>query len=137
QQRVIGNVLYQGFASTHDRPVVTFEEGVYSSKFDTTVVSDSVGSDVMQIIRYNTSANGPVVRDTLYVYPQQINYHFTKTGGVLDSLIHPADTTMTLVKTPYFRKFEIVNRYEIGRYITEYGNPTSPTNTLAAGGEFT
>jgi hypothetical protein len=136
-QRTRGLDLYQGFTSIHDRPQVVFEEGVYTSKFDTTVTLDSTGNDVMQIIRYSPSANGPVVRDTLYTYPRQVNYTFTKTGTVKDSSVLAADTTMTLVKTPYFRKFEVVNRYEIARYITEYGNPTSPTNTLAAGGEFT
>ncbi len=137
QQRVEGKDLYQGFISTRQRPLVIFEEGIYTSKYDTTVVADSLKNDVMQIIRYATSANGPKLIDTIYVWPKQVKYHFSNTGAILDSTVIPADTIMTLVKTPYFRNFEVINRYEIARYITEYGNPTSPTNTLAAGGEFT
>ena len=139
-QRTLGKDYYQRYSPLKIRPETIFEEANDSASnttITTTVTVDSVENDVMQIIRYATSANGPKPIDTIYVWPKQVKYHFSNTGAIIDSTVLPADTMMTLVKTPYFRKFEVINRYEIARYITEYGNPTSPTNTLAAGGEFT
>jgi len=139
-QTTIGSDLHRDFISTRFRPQTFFEEANDSTSnvvVSSTVTVDSVENNVMQIIEYIATTDGPVAKDTLYVWPPKVQYHFSNNGAIIDSTVMPADTTLTLVKTPYFRKFEIVNRYEIARYITEYGNPTSPTNTLAAGGEFT
>lgn len=140
QRHIPGKEYNRVEYSMKARPETFFEEANDSASnttVTTTVTIDSVENDVMQIIRYSATANGPVPIDTIYVWPQQVKYLFSNRGTIIDSTIKPVDTMMTLVKTPYFRKFEIINRYEIARYITEYGNPTSPTNTLAAGGEFT
>jgi hypothetical protein len=40
----------------------------------------------------------------------------------------PADSTLHLERIPYFRKYEVVNKYELGRYITPYGNGLSLGN---------
>ncbi|MDP4231551.1 MAG: peptide-N-glycosidase F-related protein [Bacteroidota bacterium] len=139
-QRTVGKDYCRNFIQLKIRPETFFEEGNDSASNATvtsTTTLDSVENDVMQIVRNSVSPNGPIPIDTLYVWPKEVRYRFSNSGAILDSTVLAADTMMSLVKTPYYRKFEIINRYEIARYITEYGNPTSPANTLASGGEFT
>jgi hypothetical protein len=120
--------MYRGFLSLGDltRPVITFEQGKYTTKIDTIVKVDSTIKDNIMVIRYQNTPDGSKVIDTIYVYPTYANkYKFDTKGNVLDSSLVPADSTLNQSKQAYERKFEIVNRYEIGRYITPYGNSLS------------
>src|SRR5207302_1664352 len=86
---------------------------------------DSVLNDPLQIVRYRNIADPATPTDTMVVWQAGYRYNFNKLGQVIDSMRIAPDSVLHLVKTPYMRKFEIVNRYEIGRYITPYGNGLS------------
>lgn len=100
------------FTESKIRPRVTFEQGVYTSYIDSMQVIDSLMNTPYQIFVYNDSINTPgVPTDTITGWPLNPNQ-------VADSTIY-ADTY------DYFNYFPQVIRYEMGRYITPYGNGLS------------
>jgi hypothetical protein len=107
------------------RPQVTFEQGTFTSHIDSTLAIDSVLNDPVQLIRYDDPAHPVTPTDTTIVWPSYCRYTFDEHGVPVDSTPVAPDAVLTLVRTPYFRKFEVVNRYELGRYITPYGNGLS------------
>lgn len=116
-----GPSLNRDFAAVQ-RPNVVFEQGVYTSRIDSTMRVDSMQKAPMQIVLFADQQNPGVPTDTITVWPAYHRYNFNGTGGIIDSTPVAADATLQLVKTPYFRKFEKEERFEIGRYITPYGN---------------
>lgn len=123
--RVTGPQIYRNFEAGGARPNVVFEQGVYTSRYDTVVAVDSIPTDPVQVVRYRNPADPATPTDTMTVWPASYRYTFNNRGEVTDSVRTAPDSVLRLAKAPYFRKFEIVNRYEIGRYITPYGNGLS------------
>ncbi len=123
--RTMGPDLHIGLSPITIRPNVVFEQGVYASHVDTTVGTDSVQADPFSIVRYRTTADSSVPTDTLIVWPAAWRYRYNKLGVAVDSVRVLPDTVLHQTRTPYNRRFEVVNRYELGRYITPYGNGLS------------
>ncbi len=116
-----GASINRGFAPVL-RPNVIFEQGVYDSRIDSTLRIDSLPYAPMQIVRFDDPADPARPTDTLTVWPAYYRYTFNDAGVAVDSVLITPDATLRLERHPYYRKFEVVNRYEIGRYITPYGN---------------
>lgn len=120
---VAGSELFSNFIGTTTRPNVQFEQGVFTTRIDTTVKVDSLEANPVVLVRYRDQVDPGKPTDTLTVWPAGYNrYSFDKTGLAVDSARVVPDSVFHLVRTPYMRKFERVDRYEIGRYITPYGN---------------
>ncbi|MBI3511894.1 MAG: T9SS type A sorting domain-containing protein [Bacteroidetes bacterium] len=104
--------LTNHFTETKIRPRITFEQGVYTSHLDSVLVIDSTLNTSFQIVVYNDSVNNPgVATDTIVGWPV--------TGNAT------VDSTIYLSNYSYYNKFPQVIRYELGRYITPYGNGLS------------
>lgn len=114
--------LHTGLIRMAIRPQMTFEQGTFTSHLDSTFVIDSVMNDPVQVVFYDDPANPLDTSDIIVVWPAYYRYTFDEKGMPVDSSLVTPDSMLTLVRTPYFRKFEVVNRYELGRYITPYGN---------------
>lgn len=128
-ERTPGADLFLGLAAVNLRPNVVFEQGVFTSHIDSTVAVDTIPATPIQIVLYKDVTRPGVPTDTLTVWPSYAHdYHFDAHGKVLDSTLVKPDSTLHLVKIPYFRKYEVVNKYELGRYITPYGNGLSLGN---------
>jgi len=119
---VSGSQIASGFTATTFRPNVVFEQGVFTSRLDSTLMIDSVRKAPMQIVSFGDPARPGVPTDTTTVWPSYYRYSYDARGRVTDSSLVTPDSTLRLVRIPYFRKFEVIDRYEIGRYITPYGN---------------
>lgn len=103
---------YTSFTETPLRPMVVFEQGVYTSYIDSVAVIDSTMNPAQQIIVYNDSVNSPgMPTDTIVGWP------------VSSSL--QADSTIYQSQYDYFNYFPQIIRYELARYITPYGNGLS------------
>jgi hypothetical protein len=119
--------LIQGFTETTERPDIMFEQGVFNSLTDSLFVIDSLMNVPVQIITFTDSVNNPGQPvDTMIVwlagYYQDV---WDSNGQVIDSVFITPDSTMILTWYDYFNYFPQVIRYEIGRYITPYGNGLS------------
>jgi peptide-N-glycosidase F-like protein/concanavalin A-like lectin/glucanase superfamily protein/type IX secretion system substrate protein len=121
------NEISTNFTQTMLRPNVTFEQGVYTSYLDSTIIIDSVINSPVQIITYTDSVNNPGAPvDTLNVWSAYYNnYVFNAAGVATDSTFVTPDSVMTMVYYQWYKKFPQVKRYELARYITPYGNGLS------------
>jgi len=127
-----GSVIFRNFTETTVRPNIIFEQGVYESHLDTIISIDSVQKDPMQIVFYSDSLNPLVPTDTITAWPTYYNhYTFDHLGHAVDSAYVAADSVIHLKKWYYYSEpFEVVNRYELARYITPYGNGLSLGNGI-------
>lgn len=109
--------------NTGVRPQVIFEQGTYTSHLDSTLVIDSVATGMTQVIAFNDTLQPTTPTDTLYIYPLTYSYTYDALGVKTDSLLSTPDSTLHLVNTVYYdAPYQVTNRYEIGRFITPYGN---------------
>jgi hypothetical protein len=121
-RQIGGENLFRNFQSSAERPNIIFEQGVYVSHLDSTLVIDSVANDPFMIVQYNDTANPTVATDTLLVWQTYYNqYQYDSLGNATDSLFVTPDSTLYLSHNPYYNVFEVIKRYEIGRFITPYG----------------
>ncbi|MCB9233558.1 MAG: T9SS type A sorting domain-containing protein [Bacteroidia bacterium] len=118
-----GRELFRNFAQTSIRPVIVLDQGTYVSHLETTVSTDSVAQTPIPLVIYGDSALAPMSTDTLWVWePYNGGYVYDTLGNPVSSTFVGADTTIYKEEWPYFGvPFEVVDRYEIGRFITPYG----------------
>jgi len=116
--------LINNFTQTQIRPNIVFEQGVYTSHLDSTLVVDTLINTPMQIITYIDSTNNPgIATDTLIVWPIYYNnFVYNSQGIAIDSSLVTPYQTLNQVYYDFYRKFQVIDRYEMARYITPYGN---------------
>ncbi len=125
-----GSDIVRNFTETMVRPNIVFEQGTYVSHIDTVITIDSVQKDPMQIVFYSDSLQPLIPTDTLTVWPAYSDHYvYDHLGDAVDSSFVAPDSTIYLKKWYYYSEpFEVVNRFELGRYITPYGNGLSLGN---------
>lgn len=115
------------YVSSNYRPNIVFEQGVFVTQIDSAFVIDTVMNTPMVIVEFADSVNHPgSVTDSLFVWPTSCNnYVFNALGQAIDSSIVAADAIKILKYYTWYRIFPQVNRFELARYITPYGNGLS------------
>jgi hypothetical protein len=111
------------FSNSHIRPNIQFEQGVFTSQLDSTLVIDSVENAPVVIITYLDSLVNPgSPTDTLVVWPTYYNqYVYDAFGNAIDSSLVTPDGSFTESYYDWYTIFPQVIRYELARYITPYG----------------
>lgn len=119
--------LISQFSQTTLRPNITFEQGVFTTVIDSTLIVDSTMNAPIQIVTYTDSTSNPGVPvDTMIVWPSYYNnYVYDVNGIATDSSFVTPDSTLHLLYYQWYKKFPQVLRYELARYITPYGNGLS------------
>jgi len=122
--------IFKNLVNTSERPDIILAQGVYNYTVDSTLFIDSTANDPVEIVNYRNTNQPTVATDSAIVYPPyNNNYRYFANGNTLDSSFVGADSTIYLVKTPWWDPPYMVNdRYELGRYITPYGNGLSLGN---------
>jgi hypothetical protein len=125
-----GSDIVSGYSSTQVRPNIIFEQGTFISSADSVFVVDTLLIPPMQIITFTDSINNPgSAVDTLLVWPPYYyNYQYNTQGQATDSTLSVPVETMQLAYYDYYVSFPEVERYELARYITPYGNGLSLGN---------
>lgn len=104
------------------RPDVVFEQGSFTSHVEENFVIDTLAQRQMMVILYEDTTNANIATDTLFVWAPYHTYTFAPDGSVVDSQLVAADEWLYRADHFYYQNpFEVVNRYELGRYITPYG----------------
>lgn len=118
------------FTKTTLRPNIRFEQGVFTSHLDSTLIVDSTVNAPVQIVMYDDSVNRPgEAIDTLNVWPAYYtNYVYDAQGNATDSTLVTPNGMLSLAYYDWYRKFPKIDRYELARYITPYGNGLSLGN---------
>lgn len=113
----------KNFSRSHLRPEVKFETGSFVSQLDSTLVIDSTQKAPLMLVLFSDTIHPNIATDTLYKWPAYYTYTFDQNGHAIDSSLVPYDTVLHKVLREYYGEpFEVTNRFELGRYITPYGN---------------
>lgn len=111
-----------GYAYSVKRPNIAFVQGVYTSELDSVLVLDSVMVNPIDILEYAIDGRKFNIVDITHKSPQGYSYTYNALGVKIDSTWHAADVTLSNETLTYYQApFEVINRYEIGRFITPYG----------------
>lgn len=105
-----------------DRPVVRFEQGTFVSHVDSSFTVTDVPNDPITLVYYDP-ADPTTATDTVLVWPVDYTYFiYNEEGEVIDSItVEPTATINNLDLEYYSDPFEVINTYELARYITPYG----------------
>lgn len=111
-----------GQIATNERPDITFVQGTYTSSLDSTLVVDSVLVDPIDIMEFQTEGQKFTIVDVQQQFPEGYAYLYDYLGNKIDSTFYSADVTFANDSVFYYEDpYEILDRYEIGRFITPYG----------------
>jgi hypothetical protein len=105
------------------RPNVTFVQGSYTTFVDSVLVTDSVLVNSIDVLEYAVDGRKFVINQIDNVYPTGYSYTYNYLGNkTADSVLIAADVTILNDSIFYYQApFEIINEFEIGRFITPYG----------------
>ncbi|HPE98115.1 MAG: T9SS type A sorting domain-containing protein [Chitinophagales bacterium] len=114
--------LFRYTTMSNLRPDVIWEQGVFTSHLDSVLVIDTVLMDPVTLVTFDP-ADPTSGLDTILVWPGDVyTYLYDEYGVVADSVLVPATDNIAVEYYEYYSApFEVVNRYELGRYITPYG----------------
>ncbi|MCB9225082.1 MAG: LamG-like jellyroll fold domain-containing protein [Crocinitomicaceae bacterium] len=111
-----------GYSVSNVRPNIVFVQGTYTSSLDSTMVTDSVMVDPIDITEFQVSSRKFTIANIEHKYPVGYSYTYDHLGVKLDSTMHAADVTFANDSIFYYEEpFEIIDPFEIGRFITPYG----------------
>lgn len=122
-----GSEIFKNFYPAKDntlRPWVVFVQGNFdTADVKSRIVIDKEPKKRVMVVLFNDTKHPANPTDTIYPWLSYYTYHFNSAGIKLDSTLVIPDTVLHKVITPYYgAPFEVVNTYELGRYITPYGN---------------
>jgi len=124
-----GRDIFKNFYETNERPQIVFGQGVYNSTVDSVLLIDSTETVPVSIVQFGDTLNPTVATDTILAWNTYYHYLYDTLGNIYDSTAVAPDTTIYLVSTTYYdAPYEINDRYELGRFITPYGNGLSLGN---------
>lgn len=105
---------------TSNRPLLTFMQGEYDTHLDSTVVSVQEPITPTTVTEFAVQGNGiQAVGATLGYAGESLTYNI---DGTIDTAMIAVDQVAYNDTLWYYEEpFEIVDRYEIARYITPYG----------------
>ncbi|MFZ4400880.1 MAG: peptide-N-glycosidase F-related protein [Bacteroidales bacterium] len=122
-------IRFKNFSYTNYRPVIIFEKGVYQSHIDSTFILDSIQNTPVMIVIYGDNLHPTTPTDTIYKWQSFYRYTYNSNGLAIDSVLSATDTTFIQKNMIYYGSpFEIINKWELGRFITPYGNGLSLGN---------
>lgn len=104
------------------RPKVTFTSGDYQSQTDSLLIEEAVLQQPVSVVFYEADQDVLLNISNEYYWPEGCSYWFSPNGMLLDSLCFSAENSLANSEVSYFGPaFEVIDRWEIGRYITPYG----------------
>ncbi|NUQ15532.1 MAG: T9SS type A sorting domain-containing protein [Flavobacteriales bacterium] len=103
------------------RPDLVFVQGTYTSVTDTVLLERPEPRELLTQEHFQVNGNGVVPVDTVFSWLGGHTRTFAPDGAVLDSALVPSTLDLNDTLHYYGVPFEVVNNWEIGRYITPYG----------------
>lgn len=117
-----GHELYRNYTLTSIRPQIKFIIGEYETHVEFNQVSYDVQVAPVSVASYEADGNFAVLNDLTYYWPSGDATTYNPDGSILDAIEITGDLIFDNQNFSYYAPpYEVVNRYEIGRYITPYG----------------
>jgi hypothetical protein len=120
-----GHGRQRNFTPVQYRPQIRLEQGNYDPlALDSLVVTDSIPLGQVMITMYSDSLDPLTPTDTLSKWPEYYSHYvYDPAGQAVDSSYVPPDGYLYRTDWPYYGPpYELTIPYELGRYITPYGN---------------
>ena len=123
QRRYVhGRELFQISSQTNLRPNITLYQGDYDITTTTLPIIEQQLRAPKTLITYEVQGNFATPIDTSYGYLEGNSWVYDENGNVIDSMFISSTDTFTNDTLHYFSPpYEVIDRYEIGRFITPYG----------------
>ncbi len=103
-------------------PALSFSNGDFSIKVDTLINIDTLQKDQLSIVEYKIENNDIKIKDIYYHHPTGWIYNFKFDGTIADSFyVAPDDYFVNKNLEYYSVPAEVIDKTEIGRFITPYG----------------
>lgn len=128
---VFGSPSFQSFESesltknpvqVNYRPKVIFAGGEYITHIDSMLVVDTVPQQPVSVVSYEVTDQVLQQIVSNWYWPEGCSYWFAPDGTTTDSLCFAAENTLINTEIEYYGSaFEVIDRWEIGRFITPYG----------------
>ena len=122
-----GKNRQMNFVQQNSRPVIILESGTYDPlALDSIVRIDTLANNQLMIVMFENVSSPTLPTDTLSPWPHYYdNIVFDAAGNAIDSSLVPPDHILYKIESPYYVPYEILDKYELGRFITPYGNNLS------------
>ena len=104
-----------------DRPDITFVQGMYQTQLDSTIATQARVKSMLSLERFQVVDHEAIPTDTLFGWSAGDLLTFDPDGN---SSITGSSTGTPYLNNPinyYSEPFELIEKYEIGRFITPYG----------------
>ena len=120
--RVKGPELFLPFYQNNIRPQISFINLQHSSsQIFSELLIDSTLNAKTQLVLFEDENQPTLPTDTIEFWLAGYKYVY-ENDSIIDSVYFQVDETLYKLELPYYGEpFEILERYEIGRYITPYG----------------
>jgi hypothetical protein len=114
--------LFKNFTISTVRPNVIFVQGDFVVEEISDVLEIEIPIAPVSLSEWIVDGNQVIIDNITYQYPAGYSYVFNEDGDAIDSTLNDGgqeyfNTTLQYFQPPY----EVVDRYELGRYITPYG----------------
>ncbi len=103
-------------------PVMKFYRGDYTTHTEENIVEDTVKDPPISIVKYRVNNNQAEAYETLYAWKAGYSFKYDSDGNKVDSTFYSPQYVLQNHTLTYFEKpYEVIDQYEIGRFITPYG----------------
>lgn len=117
-----GSELWRNVSYSPVRPMMKVTGGVFTTEASTVIVQDLIEIPPVSVVRFAVEDYTVYADSIYYAWEEQFTYTITPEGEYIDSIWMPAAYTLINEEFSYWqRPFEIVNRFELSRFITMYG----------------
>lgn len=103
-------------------PDVQFLQGNYFVHYDSLILYDTLYESPMSVVNFEIGNHEAHPVDTIWTFEAGWFYQYNSTGEISDSSYFQEDEILTNQEISYYEEpFEVINPWEIGRFITPYG----------------
>ncbi len=118
----IGNERFRNAQIGNSRPILQLKVGSYESHLETTLTVVDETLPPVSVVEYGTADYAAVPVSVSYDWNVQSSYTITASGDTINELQVPTEYVLNNSDFSYWqRPFEVINRYELNRFITMYG----------------
>jgi hypothetical protein len=105
-----------------DIPVMKFFRGDYTTHTESNIVENTVDNAPISIVKYEVDGHSVKPSDIIYAWAAGYTYKYDKDRNRIDSTYNAPENKLINHTLTYFGEpFEVIDKYEIGRFITPYG----------------
>jgi hypothetical protein len=117
-----GNELFRLAEKTNITPYVALLQGNYFTTESVVLRTDTVVHPPFSVVEYAVNGHSAKAVNGTYENPEGYSYVYNPSGQAIDSTFFAGTNQWVNSDLSFYQEpFEIVDRYEIGRFITPYG----------------